>query len=173
MWAMEEQVRDQLVARRKLNQARRQRQENSISFRRISPGLRSAGVRFSRLPPTASERLTRRLTSGPGEDEEVHFGHLPAAHTQSWSSFAERDALCRAALAAVASVDAKVAVVWHPACSGLRIAVSDLLVHVETVLNEGHGEATWIVSASGERWLIQIGFWSRTLSWAPAMPELP
>jgi hypothetical protein len=96
---------------------------------------------------------------------------MPAANTQAWASFDQRDILCRTALIDLAPADRAVAVIWHPYTSGLRIRVADLTWQITSVLDAGNGEATWIVPVAGEAWLIQIGFWSRTVSWVPAAPE--
>jgi hypothetical protein len=63
--------------------------------------------------------------------------------------------------------DAPVAVVWHPYTSGLRIRAADLISQLGPVLDAGNGDAVWIVPVSGDGWLIQVGYWSRTVSWVP------
>jgi hypothetical protein len=168
---MEETLRERLVERRRLAQRRGERQDYSASFRAVLPGLRSEGLRFSRLSPVASRRLLEPFASTPGEDEEFIFDGMPAATTHGWSSDTERDGLCQTALMELGPAGTTVAVIWHPYTSGLRIRVADLLSHITPVLNAGNGGATWIVPVSGEGWLIQVGFWSRTVSWVPAASE--
>ena len=169
---MDESHRAQLLERRRLAQKRNVRQEYSATFRAVSPGLRAQGFRFARLPPVANHRLLEPLASTPGEDEEFVFDGIAAATTHAWASFDQRDILCRTALIGLAPADRAVAIIWHPYTSGLRIRAADLIAQIRPVLDAGNGGATWIVPVSGEGWLIQIGFWSRTVSWVPAAPEL-
>jgi hypothetical protein len=168
---MDDSLRARLVERRLLAQKRSRRQELSRAFRNVSPALRAAGVRFSRLPPAANDRVLGSLTCGPGQDEELDFSRLPEAFTKPWASSEARDVLCGAALADLVPGEAAVAVVWHPSSSGLRIGAADLISQMAPVLDEGNGDTTWIVSATGGRWLIQIGYWSRTVSWTRNVPD--
>ncbi|MCU0891293.1 MAG: hypothetical protein MUE77_06015 [Sandarakinorhabdus sp.] len=168
---MDEIRRARLVERQRMAVKRRERQEYSVSFRAILPRLQAAGLRFSRLPPVANQQLVEQFAFIPIEDEEFTLKGLPAASSFAWSSFAERDGLCRAALMALTPADASLAVIWHPYMSGLRIRTADLISQIGPVLDAGNGQATWIVPVSGEPWLVQIGFWSRTVSWVSATPN--
>ena len=169
---MDESHRARLLERRRLAQKRNARQEYSATFRAVSPGLRAEGLRCARIPPVASRRLLEPFASTPGEDEEFVFDGIAAETTHAWASFDQRDILCRTALIDLTPADRAVAVIWHPYTSGLRIRVADLTSQISPVLDAGNGGATWIVPVSGEGWLIQIGFWSRTVSWVPAALEL-
>jgi len=164
---MDESLRARLVERRRLAQKRTERQQYSAAFRAVSPGLFDAGLRFARLPPVANRRLLAPFASVPGQDEEFVLDGMPAASSQAWTSFAERDRLCRTALMDLVTSDAPVAVVWHPYTSGLRIRPADLISQFGPVLDAGNGGAVWIVPISGDEWLIQVGYWSRTVSWVP------
>lgn len=167
---MDESHRARLLERRRLAQKRNERQQYSATFRAVSPGLRAEDLRFARLPPVANQRLLEPFASTPGKDEEFVFDGIPAATTHAWLSFDQRDILCRTALIGLAPADRAVAVIWHPYTSGLRIRVTDLTSQITPVLDAGNGGAIWIVPVAGEGWLIQIGFWSRTVSWVPGVP---
>jgi hypothetical protein len=167
---VDEQTRQKLLDKRQMAQARRGRAELSEAFRRVAPVLCSAGHRVSKLMPAANSRLLGPLASGPGADEELDFGWIPGAQTSRWSDKGERDLLCWRALRAVAGNDEPVAVIWHPAKAGIRLAASALRLQVTLLLDEGGGDTTWIVSGRGGPWLIQVAFWSRAVSYAKNVP---
>ena len=158
------------MERRRLLALRRRRSEISGAYRRVAAALCPLGVRTTKLMPVRLEQLLGPLVSGPGQDEELDFSRIPGARTHPWSTAAERDTLCRTALSAVAAPGEAVALIWHPARAGARIGSADFRAHAGLLLDEGRGDTTWIVSASEGPWLIQVGYWSATLSWAPNMP---
>lgn len=162
--------RTALAERRRLLDLRRRRTEQSAAFRRVAVPLCAAGVRFSKLVPSRNAALFGPLTAGPGQDEELDFACIADAQIVSWSTSAERDALCRRVLAAVAGEDESVALVWHPVIAGIRLRASALRAHITPLLDQGRGQTTWIASAAGGRWLVQVGFWSRTISYAINIP---
>jgi hypothetical protein len=163
-------TRARLAERRHMLNLRRRRAEISASFRRVAPVLCAAGVRCTKLMPIHIERVLGRLASGPGQDEELDLNWIAGSKVSSWSGGRQRDTLCRQALSAVAEADEQVAVIWHPARAGARIGAADLRSHMPVLLEEGKGDTTWLVSASGGAWLIQIGFWSATVSYAARVP---
>jgi hypothetical protein len=163
--------RQELIERRRLAQLRRARAEISGSFRQVARRLCTAGIRCSKLMPVHIARLLGDKASGPGEDEELDLSWIPGAQLAAWSHPAQRDDLCGRAIRAVAREDESVALVWHPARAGLRMRAADLREQVSILLDEGHGDTTWLVSASGADWLIQIAFWSSTISYARHVPS--
>lgn len=167
---MDEERRRRLTERRRMAQLRRERAGLSEGFRRVARVLCDAGMRFSKLMPVHHGRMLGHLASGPGADEELDFGWIPGAQTSRWNDEGQRDSLCRRALAAVAGNDEPVAVIWHPARAGIRLKASVLRSHMPLLLDEGRGDATWIVSARGGPWLIQVGFWSATVGYAANVP---
>jgi hypothetical protein len=167
---VDEQTRQRLLEKRRMAQARRSRAELSVAFRNVAPVLCGAGHRFSKLMPAANRRLLGALASGPGADEELDFNWIPGAQTSRWSDKGERDLLCCRALRAVAGDDERVAVIWHPAKAGIRLAASALRSQVTLLLDEGGGDTIWIVSGRGGHWIIQVAFWSGTVSYAKNVP---
>src|SRR3569623_910390 len=99
---MDARTRGRLVERRAMLGLRRRRADVSASFRRGAPMLCAVGVGYAKLMPVHIQRVLGTLASGPGQDEELDLGWIPGAETSRWSTPAERDTLCRWALAAVA-----------------------------------------------------------------------
>jgi hypothetical protein len=162
--------RDALLERRRLEQLRRRRRELSAGYRRVALALCAQGVRASKLMPPRNEAVLGPLAAGPSQDEELDFAWMGNARIAAWETSAERDALCRAALTVLTAPADRIAIIWHPARAGLSIRSADLLAHLPLVLDEGNGDTTWIAAARAGPWLVQIGFWSRTLSWSPSVP---
>lgn len=149
-----------LEDRRRLAALRRARAEQATAFRRVSPLLCAAGVRFAKLPPARIARDWGALFAGPGADEELDLSGMSAARLDAWDTREARDALVRAALAQVAPAD-PAALVWHPSRAGLRLPVQALVAHLRPLLDEGAGDTVWIVTGG---WLVQVGWWSRTVA---------
>lgn len=166
-------ARARLLERREMLALRRRRASISEGYRRVALPLCRQGVRCPKLMPVQIEAALGGRASGPGQDEELDLGWVPGNVLYFWSSPAERDALCRAALEAVAGDDEKAAIVWHPARAGARLPVGDLKAHVSAFLDEGNGETTWIAGGWGSGWLVQVAFWSSTIAYAPDVPPYP
>src|SRR4051812_32710354 len=163
---MDDLRRHRLAERKQMLQLRLRRQVESETFRSVAGPLCAAGVRFSKIPPERNRVVLGPLIAGPGQDEELDFGWMPEAQTSLWSSDAQRDTLCRWALAAVAAPDERIAIIWHPVRAGLSLRRQDAATHIALLLDAGRGDTIWIASAAGGAWLIQIGFWSSTVSFA-------
>jgi hypothetical protein len=163
---MDAATRDRLVERRRMLGLRRRRHEISASFRRVAPVLCAAGVRPVKMMPVQIARVLGSLGSGPGEDEELDLSWAAGFERSTWSSPEQRDTLCRWALSAVAHEHEEVAVIWHPVRAAARVSVAAVRSHTKLLLDEGKGDTIWLVSANGNSWLIQIGYWSSTISYA-------
>lgn len=169
---MDAALRAKLVERREMLTLRRRRAELSAGYRGVALPLCRQGVRCAKLMPVHIAAILGGRASGPGEDEELDLSWVPGSVRSHWSSPAERDALCRAALDAVAEDDEQAAVVWHTMRAGARLRAADLEAHVTAFLEEGNGETTWIAGVS-RRWLVQVAFWSGSVSYAPDVPDYP
>ena len=149
-------------------QLRRERQRLSATFRQVAPLLCTQNIRVSKSMPEANGRSLGPLASGPGEDEELHFGWMGNAGVVPWETDAEAADLVRQALAACADPDTLVTVIWSPFEAGLRLRAGDLGRHAGLVL--GRDWTTWIVAAQPATWIVQIGLRSRTVAFSPDVP---
>jgi hypothetical protein len=168
---VDEQRRARLAEKRRMGQLRLERQRVSAKFRAVAPLLCERSLRFSRLAPERCRAALGPLTGGPGQDERLLWAPIANGTCRSWETQAERDALLGEALAGCgAAGEARVAVIWHPFESGLRIGAGDLARHAGPVLELGGGGTIWVVAAEGGPWLIEMAYWDREVCWTPSMP---
>jgi hypothetical protein len=153
-----------------MEQLRRSRSDVSAIFRGVAANLCAGGIRFSKLMPIHNQRVLGPLTAGPGMDEELDFSWIPGAQRVTWSGDAQRDTLFRWALSAVARREEQVAIIWHPALAGVRLAEAAARSEARLLLDAGRGDTIWVAGAKGGAWLIQVAFWSATVSYACNVP---
>jgi hypothetical protein len=164
---MDDAHRDTLARKRALLKLRLARAEASRTFRAIAPQVRAAGVRFAKLSLADVARAFAPWQNHPARDERLYWPEIPGGLCQPWSSPAERDALITSALAVLAQPDARIAVIWHTAESGLRLCAQSLPAVIPILCDALH-EGFWLVPDADSAWLIEVSLRDCEMCWVRA-----
>ena len=165
---MESERRAALENRRHMAQRRLSRQEWSRDFRQLAPALCKAGVRFAKLVPQVTTRLLGTMTDAPGQDERFSWEQIEGGQRHAYATIAERDAFLARALADCALPASRVAVIFHPASAGVRLAAADIPQHAPLLFDIA--PQLWLIDGQGGQWLIEIDRFDQEVCWSRTMP---
>jgi len=145
--------RSRLEEKRRLLQLRRERQDQSRTFREVARSLCELGLRrFSKIPPARCQQIASRFSHLPGRDERFVW---PDRDRRAWHDDVERDFLFRQALLACTNLEGSLAVIFHTHQAGLRIEAPALAEHAGAVIGPQF-EAVWITAFQPAPWLIEV-----------------